>query len=218
MLTDADTYWITDNPRSADHYNRRLEKSIGSYDVTHNFKFSGVYDLPFGKGKKFVNDGWATWVLGDWRMAFIGTYSSGRPVGLGTSVTTPLFAGRSVPWVPGYENWRGDIKGEKFDPNVDNFFQPASFFGAQPANTIGNQTRLNPLLRELPAYNERLSISKEIPVREGMHFELRGEAFNAFNRVRLAVGNTNVTGTTFGKVTGVYNSPRQIQVGAKFVF
>ncbi len=51
-----------------------------------------------------------------------------------------------------------------------------------------------------------------------MHFELRGEAFNAFNRVRLAVGNTNVTSTTFGKVTGVYNSPRQVQVGAKFVF
>jgi hypothetical protein len=51
-----------------------------------------------------------------------------------------------------------------------------------------------------------------------MSFELRGEAFNAFNRVRMGVGNTNVTSTQFGRVTGVYNSPRQIQVGAKFVF
>ncbi len=59
LFTDADTYWITDNPRAADHYNRRLEKSIGSYDVTHNFKFAGVYELPFGKGKKLVNNGWA---------------------------------------------------------------------------------------------------------------------------------------------------------------
>ncbi len=218
LITDADTYWITDNPRAADQYNRRLEKSIGSYDATHNFKFSGVYDLPFGKGKKWVNNGWATWLVGDWRTAFIGTYSSGRPVGLSTSVTVPLNAGRAVPWVPGYDNWRGAVKGDKFDPNVDSFFQSVSFFGAQPANTIGNQTRYNPKLRELPAYNERLSISKLFPVREGMHFELRGEAFNVFNRVRFAVGNTNVTSTTFGKVTGVYNSPRQIQVGAKFVF
>jgi hypothetical protein len=51
-----------------------------------------------------------------------------------------------------------------------------------------------------------------------MHFELRGEFFNAFNRVRFATGNTNVTSSTFGKVTGVYNSPRQVQLGAKFVF
>ncbi|HEY3443927.1 MAG TPA: TonB-dependent receptor [Paludibaculum sp.] len=218
LLGDADSYWITDNPRAADQYNRKLEKSIGSYDVTHNFKFAGVYNLPFGKGQKFMNSGPAAWILGDWRLAFIGTYSGGRPVGLSTSVSTPLFAGRNVPWVPGYDGWRAPTKGDKFDPYVDSFFQPAAFFGAQPANTIGNQTRLNPKLREMPALSENLNISKEIRIRESMHFEIRGEAFNVFNRVRMAVGNTNVTGTTFGKVTGVYNTPRQIQLGAKFVF
>lgn len=218
LLSDADSYWITDNPRAADHYNRKLEKSIGSYDVTHNFKFAGVYNLPFGKGQKFATSGARAAILGDWRLGFIGTYASGRPVGLGTSVSVPLFAGRGVPWVPGYDNWRAPVKGDKFDPNVDSFFQPASFFGAQPANTIGNQTRLNARLRELPAYGENLNVSKEIRIRETMHFEIRGEFFNVMNRVRMGVGNTNVTSTTFGKVTGVYNSPRQIQLGAKFVF
>jgi hypothetical protein len=218
LFTDADTYWITDNPRAADHYNRRIEKSIGSYDVTHNFKFAGTYELPLGKGKQFVNGGLAARIAGDWRLAFIGTYSGGRPVGLGTSVSVPLFAGRSVPWVPIYDGWRAPTKGGKFDPAVDSFFQPASFFGSQPANTIGNQTRYNARLRELPSLNERFSVSKMIRVREGAHFELRGEFFNTFNRVRMGVGNTNVTSTTFGKVTGVYNSPRQVQIGAKFVF
>ena len=159
-----------------------------------------------------------TRIVGDWRLAFIGTYSGGRPVGLGTSVSVPLFAGRGVPWVSTYDGWRAPTKGDKFDPAVDTFLQPASFFGPQPANTIGNQTRLNPRLRELPAFNERFSISKMIVVRESMHFELRGEFFNAFNRVRMGVGNSNVTRTTFGKVTGAYNSPRQVQVGARFVF
>ena len=133
MLTDADTYWITDNPRSADHYNRGLEKSIGSYDVTHNFKFAGTYELPFGKGKRWVKTGFARWIVGDWRMAFIGTYSSGRPVGLSTSNSVPLFAGRQVPWISSYDGWRGATKGSKFDPNVDSFWQPASFFGSQPS-------------------------------------------------------------------------------------
>jgi hypothetical protein len=218
LLTDADTYWITDNPRAADHYNRRLEKSIGSYDVTHNFKIAGTYDLPFGKGKKYLQSGFASWVLGNWRLAVIGIYSVGRPVGLSTSVSTPLFAGRGVPWVTTYDNWSGSVKGDKFDPNVDSYFQPAAYFGAQPANTIGNQTRLNPKEREFPSYNENISVSKIIPIKERMRFELRGEAFNAFNRVRMGVGNTNVTSATFGKVTGTYNGARQVQVGAKFEF
>jgi hypothetical protein len=218
LLTDSDSYWITDQNRAADQYNRRLEKSIGSYDVTHNFKFAGSYELPFGKGKPWMSSGVGAWILGDWRIAFIGTYSGGRPVGLATSVAVPLFAGRSVPWISTYDGWRAPTKGDKFDPNVDSFFQPASFFPAQPANTLGNATRYNPKVREFPNYNENLNLSKIFRVREGMHFELRGEAFNAFNRVRMGVGNTNVTSTTFGKVTGTLNGARQMQLGAKFVF
>jgi hypothetical protein len=51
LLTDSDNYWPGN--QAADQFNRRLEKSIGQFDVTHNFKLGGVYDLPFGKGKQF---------------------------------------------------------------------------------------------------------------------------------------------------------------------
>ena len=51
ILTDSDSYWP--GSFAADFYNRGLEKSIGQFDVTHNFKMSVVYDLPFGKGKPF---------------------------------------------------------------------------------------------------------------------------------------------------------------------
>ena len=54
LFTDSDTYWVTDNPRAADQYNRGLEKSIGFYDITHNFKLGLVYDLPFGKGREHL--------------------------------------------------------------------------------------------------------------------------------------------------------------------
>ncbi len=40
---------------AADQYNRRLEKSIGQFDVTHDFKAGFVYDLPFGKGRQFLD-------------------------------------------------------------------------------------------------------------------------------------------------------------------
>jgi hypothetical protein len=219
LITDSDSYWITDNPRAADQYNRRLEKSIGSYDVTHNFKVSGVYDLPFGKGHRFASSGVSNAVIGGWRMSFIGTYSGGRPIGLSTSVGTPLFAGRGVPVVTTYDNWGGAWAGDHFDPNVDKFFQPASFFGAQPTVGIGNSTRLNPKMREFPNFNENLSIAKVFPIKgDRINMELRGEAFNMFNRVRFGVGNTNVTNPNFGLVTGTANGPRRFQLGAKLRF
>jgi hypothetical protein len=52
LLTDSDNYWPGN--QTADQFNRRLEKSIGQFDVTHNFKLGGVYDLPFGKEKQFL--------------------------------------------------------------------------------------------------------------------------------------------------------------------
>jgi hypothetical protein len=219
LLTDSDTYWITDNPRAADQYNRRLEKSIGSYDVTHNVKFSGVWDLPFGKGRRWVTSRVANAVVGGWRMAGIALYSGGRPIGLSTSVGSPLFAGRSVPFVSTYDGWAGTWKGDHFDPSVDRFFQPASYFGTQPTVGIGNATRLNPKMREFPNFNENVSLAKVFPIRgERVNLELRGEGFNILNRVRFGVGNTNVTNPNFGLVTGTSNGPRRFQLGAKLRF
>jgi hypothetical protein len=219
LMTDADTYWITDNPRAADQYNRRLEKSIGSYDVTHNVKFSGVYDLPFGKGRRWANNGVANWVIGGWRLSGIALYSGGRPIGLSTSVSTPLFAGRGVPVVATDNGWAGTWKGDKFDPNVDRFFQPASYFGTQPSVGIGNATRLNPKMREFPNFNENISLAKVFNLHgERSNLEIRGEGFNVFNRVRFAAGNSNVTSPNFGLVNGTANGPRRFQVGAKLRF
>src|SRR5438477_12934640 len=78
-LTDSDNYNGT--PTSMDAYNLRLEKSIAGFDQTHNVKLSYVYDLPFGKGKKYLgSSGVASAVLGGWRLAGIQQYSSGTPV------------------------------------------------------------------------------------------------------------------------------------------
>src|SRR6266536_4657401 len=71
ILTDADAYWP--GAAAVDPYNRRLEKSIGQYDITHNLKISAVWDLPFGKGKSMLNvSGQVNWVLGGWRVSGIG--------------------------------------------------------------------------------------------------------------------------------------------------
>ena len=80
LFTDSDTYWVTDNPRAADQYNRGLEKSIGFYDITHNFKLGLVYDLPFGKGRERLNHGIAvrSWQLARQRDSILCQWSPDR--------------------------------------------------------------------------------------------------------------------------------------------
>ena len=53
LLTDSDSYWSDTYGFAMDHYNRGLEKSIGAFDVTHNFKFGAVWDLPVGQGQNW---------------------------------------------------------------------------------------------------------------------------------------------------------------------
>ena len=103
MLTDSDSYWITDNPRAADQGNRRLEKSIGSYDVTHNFKLGLTYELPFGPGKKWLSSGFGSQVLGGWRISTINLYSSGRPVAISGGSGLGIFTGRTPAFITSYE-------------------------------------------------------------------------------------------------------------------
>ncbi len=218
LLTDADSYWITDQSRAADQYNRQLEKSIGSYDVTHNFKLGLTYELPFGPGKRMFTSGPAAWALGGWRIASIHFYSSGRPLPISGGTGLNIFNGRSPAFITSYTNWQpASWTNGSFDPGLDRFLNRAAF-PDQNVLAIGNATRFNPKLREFPNYSENLSLAKVFRFSDRFSAELRGEAFNLFNRVRFGYGSTNVNSSDFGRVTNTLNSPRQIQVGLKIYY
>jgi Carboxypeptidase regulatory-like domain len=230
ILTDSDTAWGVQY--AADFYNRGLEKSIGQFDVTHDFKFSAVYDLPFGKGMKWLNSGPAAWVLGNWRLSTINVYDSGTPVGISTSYTLPIYAsgagGRVPAYINSYSGWQpASWANGSFDPNVDHFFVP---YGTGPfptqgtgtaLNGLGNSTRYNPKVRLFPNLNENMSVTRTFKIRERLRFEFRAEAFNVFNRVRFGTGSTQLQSQSFGVLTGSgsqINSPRQLQLAGKLYF
>jgi hypothetical protein len=225
ILTDSDSYWP--GSYAADFFNRGLEKSIGQFDVTHNFKMSVVYDLPFGKGKPWLSHGAAAFALGGWRASGIAGYSSGTPIGVSTSYTLPIFNGRTPAYVTSYDGWRAPTQGGSFDPSKDLFFVP---YGTGPfplqgtgtaLNGLGNETRYNPKVRYFPNYNENVSIAKTFPIKEKFRIDIRAEAFNVFNRVRFGTGSTQLQSTTFGKLTSnsdLLNTPRQMQLAAKLYF
>jgi hypothetical protein len=214
LMTDSDSYFANSETAAQDHYNRRLEKSIGQYDQTHVIKFSTLYNLPFGKGQKWMNSGIGNWVLGGWRLAAIQVYNSGTPIELLRNNPLPIFNGITRPTISTYDGWRAPIAGSDFDPNVDRFLQPAGFFGTQPAD-FGNATRHNPKLRTFWGQSENVSIARTFKVTESFRIDLRGEAFNLFNRTIFGTGSTNLNAGNFGIVTNQANTPRQMQVGLK---
>ncbi len=217
LITDADGYQ-PDNA-TLDHYNRRLEKSIGEFDLTHNIKATYIVDLPFGRGQRWLNSGPASWVLGGWRLAATHFYSSGFPLSFGNSAALGgvLFNGRSPAHVPTYDNWI--VKHDNPDwKGSDRYFQPASFFGPQPSDLAGNATRHNPKARQPWNLTENFSIAKTFAIRESIRTDLRWEMFNAFNRFRPSPGSTNVQDPNFGRVQGQLNGPRRMQIALKFYF
>ncbi len=249
LLTNADSYWgnaIGSNVNAlgggggcclaADQYNRGLEKSIGEFDVTHNFKAAIVYDLPFGKGRQYLTHGPASWILGNWGVNGVLFYSSGLPIGVTSLYTLPLYGatnGRSIPYVTSYNGWQPNWKGS-FDPTVDAFLVP---WCNSPATTctgpfpyqgltaqddsFGDATRFNPKVRQFPNLNENIALARVFPIKESVRMEFRAEAFNVFNRVRFGPGDLNLQDQNFGRLTSsadLLNSPRQLQLALKLYF
>ncbi|MBI3210836.1 MAG: TonB-dependent receptor [Candidatus Solibacter usitatus] len=215
LMTDSDTYFANSATGAMDQYNRRLEKSIGQFDQTHVIKFSTLYDLPFGKGQRWLNSGLLSHVAGGWRLSGIQVYSSGVPLALSRNNPLPIFNSITRPLITSYDDWRAPIAGSKFDPNVDRFLKPASFFPVQP-NGFGNETRYNPKLRSFWGKSENLSVAKSFRIRESLRIDLRGEAFNLFNRTIFGTGSLNLNAANIGQVTNQANEPRQMQVALKF--
>jgi Carboxypeptidase regulatory-like domain len=218
LLTNADSYWV--GGAAMDFYNRKLEKSIGEYDVTHNVKISQIYELPFGKGKRFLTHGFGSWVAGGWRVASIQYYGSGLPQSISTTITLPLGGGADRPEVPTYDGWQAHSC-SGFDPSVDRMIQPASFFGPQPTNGFGDETRYNPKFRTCPALTENVSVSRMFPIRESVRLNFRVEAFNVLNRTQWGPGNESLQSQTFGMLessSDLLNTPRQLQLALKLYF
>ena len=246
LLTDSDTAWGAGY--AADQFNRGLEKSIGQFDITHDFKISASYDLPFGKGRKYLTHGPAAWALGNWRVSGIGVYDTGTPVGLSTSLGLPIYAsgagGRVAPYVTSFDGWQPSSfnfqPGQPFffvaPQSKSQFLSGSSYSGpfpyqgdtSNPNNSladqglgIGNMTRYNPKVRSFPNLSENISLTKEFPIHESTRLEFRAEAFNILNRMRFGTGSTQIQSSTFGQPTGSgiqANSPRTLQLALKLYF
>jgi len=83
-------------------YGPKFDRGLADFDLRQVVHFSGGYELPFGKGKRFMNSGGITnTVLGGWSTNWIATFQGGQPITLGCANGTTSGTGCNSINVPG---------------------------------------------------------------------------------------------------------------------
>jgi hypothetical protein len=197
----------------------KCERSLSQFDVSQIAQFSAVYELPFGRGKRFgggINK-WVDTAFGNWQVNGIYRWDTGLPLIL------YLNGGTSVPT---FGNQRPDLNAPL--ERAGNWSTSAYFScgactteATKPAPyALGTAPRVLPNTRAPGTNNLSASIFKEFPMtfREGSKLQFRAESFNAFNHVQFAAPNTTVDGGAFGEISSQANSPRILQLALKLYF
>jgi len=201
-------------------------------DRTLNFAFSGIYELPIGRGKAYAGNtsGWLGQVINNWAVDWIFTDATGTPI-QPPNTFTYICPQNNNSYLPAHQNFSEWIYNET-----------PSCYTTLPNNTWIRRpivTRQN-TLRTPNVPQATFALQKQFDIRESTKLQFRAEAFNAFNTPRFggpSTGNPNVPITinpnnipgiqpgTPGYCSGYgcisanqANSPRQLQMSLKVVF
>jgi hypothetical protein len=201
-----------------DSFNWRADRALSNFDARHRMEVSFIYELPFGKGKRFLNtssrveDGF----LGGWQVNGIGGAQSGQPF-------TPELSngGPDINADPGGAV-RPDLVGNpklSSGQSLNHWFNVSAFVvpgqdGTAPY-TFGNAGRN---ILEGPNFvNLDFSLFKAFSLSERLKLQFRAEFFNIFNHPNFGFPNPNVDLPQAGIITSA-SAPREIQFALKLLF
>lgn len=186
------------------------ERSLTSFDIPQNLTASVGYELPIGRGKRFLSNSnaVATGVLGGWQLQGIVVLRSGRPF-------TPTISRDVANTGIGGQRPNRIASGKLDNPTIAQWFDKSAFV-VPAAFTYGNSGAN--ILREDRYKNLDLSLFKQFQISERMRFQFRAEAFNLTNTPSFSAPGTNIDVASGGIVTSTVSTPRNIQFGMKLYF
>lgn len=185
----------------------RGERGLSGFDVRHRFVASPVYELPFGKGKAWANEGWLSWLAGGWQTSGIFSWQTGRPFTVlvqRDQSNTQSNADRP--------NLIGNVNdGPR---TVQQWFNTAAVV-LQPLGQFGNAGRNN--VEGPGLVNVDFAVMRRFVIKERINIQFRAEAFNFANHPNFNLPVQTVDTPNFGQITSSL-APRQIQLGLKIGF
>ncbi len=193
-----------------DFHNLRAERASSNNDIRHRLVSSYIYELPFGRGKRFLNNGGVAAVLfSDWALTGIGSLHGGLPFTptLNFDPTNSLAAARP--------NRLRDGNLPKDQRTLQRYFDVQAF-EIPTGPSFGNAGRN--ILRGPGLVNFDFGVHRDFAIRETKRVQFRAEVFNAFNHPQFDDPNAVIGTPQSGVIQNVRSPERQIQFGLKFIF
>jgi outer membrane receptor protein involved in Fe transport len=214
-------------------FEQERNEVIAVNDSPHVLSAAFVYELPFGQGKKYMDQpGLANVFVGGWQMSTIFRYSSGFPIFFrvqGTSCNVPgAFRAGCIPGIINPDAVFAQDKGS-FDPGKGPLFNKDAFEPLSAFNFyFGSGNRIEESVRGFGYHNQDLSFIKNTRMAGRTNFQIRFEIFNLWNwhmfspagsaNNGLAAFNTDLASPDFGRWNGTVTDPRTMQLAARFEF
>jgi hypothetical protein len=184
---------------------------ISDVDRPHRFVLSGIYELPFGRGRQFVTGGHpvVSRLVSGWQLSGVYSWQSGAPLGWGNII------------------FNGDINSIRLPENersVARWFNTAAGFERNASLQLGSNVRTFParfgFIRANNINNYDLSVVKNTAIKEGISFQFKAEFLNALNHPLFPAPNTTPSVVSFGQIaaSNQANYPRRTQLTMKVIF
>jgi len=189
-----------------DIYNLQAEHGIASYDVPHRFVANYVYRLPIGSHGRFLTQmPVVSKAIGGWELSGVTEFQVGLPMAVTQSNGLGGFTGTQRP------NQIGAAALPRDERTITEWFNTDAFTAA-PAYIAGTAPRF-PLYG--PGINNwDVSLMRNVPIRERIRLQLRGEFYNAMNHPNFKNPNTTLGNVNYGKITSD-NGPRTIELALR---
>jgi hypothetical protein len=208
--------------------NNRLSYRPSSYDIRQIFHLSGTYDLPFGRGKAFLNNNrLADSVLGGWTVGTILIFQTGPPAQITGGYLTVNAADGGVNFAPGVtartiQNSVGVYRtGNPWVETVNPSLLAANG-GISASNYVPNTTPgvfgANPYIYGPHWFNQDVSVNKMIPIKEWLRGSLQFQFLNIYNHPAFGLGTLAAQSLSFAQTTSTITTARRIEIRANIEF
>jgi hypothetical protein len=175
--------------------------------VKYRFVFSPVYELPFGKGKPFVSQGFWSQIVGGWQISALFSAQTGTPL-------TPYYSGN----VSGTLNTK-DRPNVISDPNngpqtPQMWFNKAAFVSPGSGN-FGNAGRN--IINGPGLVNLDTAVVRLFRITERVGLQFRAQAYNTLNHANFNYPNATADSASFGTISSA-NDPRILEGALRLIF
>jgi hypothetical protein len=185
-------------------------ESLANIDRAHRVVGSGIWELPFGKGRKFANklSGPLDFFIGGWQVSGVAQRQSGQPIDWGQMVVL----GDST-----------QLRLPSNERNTDRWFNTSIFARGSVATALtpASNVRTFPLRFSDVRFDSQrrwdFSLNKTFRINESARVRFRADTFNALNMPVLRGPNTNATSGAFGTITA-QEPPRSFQFSLQMMF